>query len=134
MKEHGRGLVESYVAMLQGLPRMWMAEGTWGWSWRRHLGEGGHWEAASKGGGQNQPQSPASGVGAGQAPHTQIDAGMKGRPQGEPVPGQLHRDTHELLLKLPCSRFIRLVFFFCTGGRVQLSSRSACPAGQHRTQ
>lgn len=48
----------------------------------------------------------------------------------KPAPG-----THELPPRLFCSRFTRLFFFFfCRAGSVQLTSRSAGPAGQHRTQ
>ena len=50
--------------------------------------------------------------------------------EGRPALG-----THELPPRRPCSRFIRLFFFFsCAVASLQLTSCTACPAGQHRAQ
>lgn len=66
----------------------------------------------------------------GAGPHAQMVT------QAHRCPTEDSPRTHVLPLRLLCSRFIRLLFFFfsCAVANPQLTSRSACPSGQHRTQ
>lgn len=66
----------------------------------------------------------------GAGPHAQMVT------QAHRCPTEGSPRTHVLPLRLLCSRFIRLLFFFfsCAVANPQLTSRSACPSGQHRTQ
>ena len=79
-----------------------------------------------------------AGIRSGHAPQAQMDtrcSGTHASHRGPAEEGSPALETHELPPRLPCRRFIRPFFFFsCAAASLQLTSRSACPSGQHRTQ
>ena len=115
----------SRIAMLRGLPWMWTAG-----DWQGQGYPGKEMDRGTLGGCLARGWAPPLG---------EQEAGvdpvlLQGWMHGHTCPPTLRPWTHELPPRLLCSRFIRLFFFFYAGASPQLTSRRACPGGQHLTQ